>query len=134
MRDRSSGVTAFARVLRWIARSWSAAAILLVVMSMALERTHPTTTTEWVGFLFFPIGVSVGMILAWWKEGLGGSVAVASFFVFYVVHVTTAGSFPPGLGWLAVAAPGFLFLICWRLSRTEAPPKRQTEDVSSARG
>ena len=120
MAVRTRRGTAFTRVVRWIARSWAVAGIALVLVSMVLERTHPGTPTEWLGFVFFPIGVSAGVILAWWREGLGGSVAVASLFVFYVVHLVTVGAFPAGLGWLAFAAPGFLFLVCWHGSREQA--------------
>ena len=72
---------------------------------------------ERLGVLFFPVGISVGMILAWWREGLGGSITVGSLLAFYVVHLTTAGTFPKGWAWLAFAAPGFLFLLSSHLRR-----------------
>ena len=120
MLPRTRNGSTFKRVVRWIARSWSIASIALVLISMVLERTHPGTPAEWVGFVFFPVGVSVGMVLAWRWEGLGGSVAVGCLLVFYVIHLITAGMFPRGLGWLLFAAPGFLFLLCWRVSRVPA--------------
>jgi len=72
---------------------------------------------EWVGLLFFPVGICAGMILAWWREGLGGGITVGSLLVFYVIHRATAGTFPKGWAWLAFAAPGLLFLLCWYRSR-----------------
>ena len=61
------------------------------------------------------IGLSVGMILAWWREGLGGAITTACLVVFYAVHFATAGRLPAGWAWLLFAAPGPLFLACaWR--------------------
>jgi hypothetical protein len=80
------------------------------------EGINPSTPAEWVGLLFFPFGISAAMILAWWKEGLGGGITVGSLLVFYLIHLATAGTLPKGWGWLVVSAPGFLFLLCWYLS------------------
>jgi hypothetical protein len=57
------------------------------------------------------------MILAWWKEGLGGSITVGSLAAFYILYIATAGNLPPGPWWLVLAVPGFLFLWCWKRSR-----------------
>lgn len=105
------------RALRWTARVWSVASITLVLGFIVGEGFNPSGPNEWLGVLFFPIGISVGLILAWWKEGLGGSLTVGSLLAFYVVHLVTVGTFPRGLAWLAFAAPGFLFLLCWHRSR-----------------
>jgi hypothetical protein len=40
---------------------------------------------EWVGLVFFPIGVVVGMVVAWRKESWGGGITVVSLFAFYGV-------------------------------------------------
>jgi hypothetical protein len=81
------------------------------------EGDNPSGPNEWLGFLFFPFGISVGMILAWWREGLGGSITVGSLLAFYVVRLMTAGTLPKGWAWLAFAAPGFLFLLSSYVSR-----------------
>ena len=103
--------------LRWTARIWSVASVALVLAFIVGEGFDPSGLNEWLGALLFPIGISVGMILAWWKEGLGGSITVGSLLAFYVVHLATAGTFPKGWPWLAFAAPGFLFLLVSYLSR-----------------
>lgn len=103
--------------LRWTARVWSVASVGLVLAFIVGEGFNPSGPNEWFGVLFFPVGISVGMILAWWKEGLGGSMTVGSLVAFYVVHLTTAGTLPKGWAWLAFAVPGFLFLLSSHLSR-----------------
>ena len=102
--------------LRWTARVWSVASIALVLGFFVGEGLNPSGLNEWIGVLLFPVGISVGMILAWWKEGLGGSITLGCLLAFYVVHLATAGKFPKGWAWLVFAAPGFLFLLSSYLS------------------
>ncbi len=105
--------------LRWTARVWSAASVALVLAFIVGEGFNPTKLNTWFGILFllFPVGISVGMILAWWKEGLGGSITVGSLLAFYVVHHVNVGAFPKGWAYLVFAAPGFLFLLSSYWSR-----------------
>jgi hypothetical protein len=117
MEDQTKKQRVLTRVIRWTARGWSVASIGLMLLLLVGEGLNPSSPTEWVGLLFFPFGISAAMILAWWKEGLGGGITVGSLLVFYMIHLATAGTFPKGWGWLVVAAPGFLFLLCWHRSR-----------------
>jgi hypothetical protein len=117
MEGRTHRYQRLVSALRWTARVWSVASVALVLAFIVGEGVKPSGPSEWLGFLFFPLGISVGMILAWWKEGLGGSITVGSLLTFYVVHRTTAGTFPKGWAWLAFAAPGFLFLLSSHWSR-----------------
>lgn len=103
--------------LRWTARVWSVASVALVLAFIVGEGSHPSGPKEWLGFMFFPVGICVGLILAWRIESLGGSITVGCLVAFYVVRLTTAGAFPKGWAWLAFAAPGFLFLLSSHLSR-----------------
>jgi hypothetical protein len=107
------------RLIRWIARLWSIASILIFVLLCVGEGIHYTGPMQWLGFVFYPVGVSVGMILAWRREGLGGGMTAGSLITFYVIHYATAGTLPKGWGWLVLAAPGFLFLLCWYRTRLE---------------
>jgi hypothetical protein len=105
------------QVFRWTARIWSVVSLGLLLGFVIGEGINPTTAGERLGLLFFPLGISVGMILAWWREGLGGSITTGSLLVFYAIHLATAGGFPRGWAWLAFAAPGLLFLLTCFLSR-----------------
>ena len=108
--DRSGRVIQF---VEWTARSWSLASVGLVLAFLVGEGVYPATAGEWVGFVLFPVGISLGMAVAWWNEGVGGAITVVSLIAFYFVHLLTSGSFPAGWGWLVVAAPGFFFLLGW---------------------
>lgn len=125
MDGRSDRHQRWVLALRWTARVWSVASVALVLAFIVGEGFHPKWPDEWLGVLFFPIGISVGMILAWWKEGLGGSVTVGSLLALYVVHLATAGKFPKGWAWLVFAAPGFLFLLASRWSRKPTAGRRE---------
>jgi hypothetical protein len=113
-------------LIRWIARLWSVASILIILLLCVGEGIHYTGPMQWLGFLFYPVGVSIGMILAWRRECLGGGITVACLVVFYMIHFATAGVLPRGWGWLVLAAPGFLFLLCGfrtgQAGKSPAPP------------
>jgi hypothetical protein len=110
MDDRSGRAIRF---VEWTARFWSLASVGLVLAFVFGEGVHPASTIEWVGFLFFPLGITIGMAIGWWREGLGGAITVACLGAFYVLHLVTSGRFPSGWAWLVFAAPGFLFLLGW---------------------
>ena len=105
--------TTSTRLIRWIARLWSIASILIILLLCVGEGIRYTGPMQWLGFLFYPVGISAGMVLAWRKEGLGAGITIGCLIVFYAIHYATAGMFPRGWGWLTLAAPGFLFLLCW---------------------
>jgi hypothetical protein len=107
-------------VIRWAARISS----ILFLGGFAFMFTRWTidpstlTTREWLSLLFFPIGASIGMILAWWKEGLGGALTLVSVFVCVLIHDASAG----GAYTLTCASPGLLFVLSWLLSVMRPDP------------
>lgn len=109
-------------IIRWIARIWSIASIafLLVMVIGHLfgsEQSNPPTFGEMVGLFFFPFGVFIGLIIAWKWEGLGGMIAIGSIIGFHMTMLILGRSLDINPFIDGVAAPGFLFLICWFLSR-----------------
>jgi hypothetical protein len=90
-------------------------------MLFAGEGLHPSTITasEWVGLLFFPVGVMIGMVIAWWKEGVGSLVTVGSLLAFYVVYGYLMRNHLGGWAFIVFALPGFLFLLHWLLRSAE---------------
>jgi len=118
-------------VLRKIARGWSIASLLLIILFFTGERGAAAQfdLREWLGILFFPLGVSGGMVLAWRREALGGAITLLSLLGFYFIYgYWLGGSFPQGWAVFAFSVPGLLFLACWLLSRVFSPPFR---DVNS---
>jgi hypothetical protein len=104
--------------LRWIARAGSLLSSGLIFLFFIGEEFHPAKITprEWVGLTFFPVGVVAGMIIAWWKEGVGAGITLSSLLAFYGVYGFLLGS-PIGVWFIVFASPGFFFLLYWILSR-----------------
>jgi len=111
--------TITAVVVRWVARAWSILSILFVLAFFIGEAGSGPgpTAREWVGLSLFPIGVSVGLIVAWFREGLGGILALGCLIAFYVWNLAHSGHLPRGPFFFLVAAPGLLFLVAGLLAR-----------------
>ena len=101
------------------ARLGSIASIVLLLMLFVGEGMNPSTITrnEWAGLLFFPIGVMIGMVVAWWKEGVGAAITLGSLVAFYFVWGYLLRNHIGGLAFITFASPGFLFMLHWLLLR-----------------
>jgi hypothetical protein len=108
-------------LVRWAARVLSVFSVGIILLFIIGEGFSPLKIkpTEWLGFIFFPLGISLGMIVAWWKEGLGGSITVGSLCIFYLMNFILSGSLPKGWAFLVFAFPGLLFLIYWYILNDE---------------
>lgn len=108
-----------ATALRWLARLASLASIGMILAFFVGEgfSVGRLTPGDWPLFTFFPLGVCAGMALAWWREGCGGCVTVASLLAFYVVHLAVSGKLPGGPWFAIFASPGALFLLSNLLRR-----------------
>lgn len=104
-------------VIDCLAHVGSVAAFTFLLMLFAGEGLHPSqiSTNEWVGLLFFPIGIVIGMAIAWWKEGPGSMITVGSLLGFYVVWGYFMRNHIGGWWFIVLASPGFMFLLHWLL-------------------
>jgi hypothetical protein len=105
-------------VIELLARVGSIASVTLLLLMFFGEPFRPSqiSSSEWVGLLFFPTGVMIGMIVAWWKEGVGSVLTVASLLGFYIVYGFLFRNHIGGYWFFVFASPGFLFLLHWLLS------------------
>jgi hypothetical protein len=111
-------------VVELLARVGSIASITLLILLFQAEAFHPSEIApkEYIGLLFFPLGVVIGMVLAWWKEGVGSAITLGSLVGFYVVYGFVLGSHIGGLAFLLFASPGFLFLFHWLFRNADRKP------------
>ena len=116
--------------VHWTARISSILFIGILLLMFLGEGFEPAKVkpTEWIMLLFGPFGLALGMILGWWKEGLGGAVTILSFFASLLVG-DYSGS---GAGYMLIcASPGFLFLLSWFLSKSKATSAEDNGPLSS---
>ena len=117
-----------ATALNWVALIWSLASIAFVLIFLFGEvlsgHGAKPTAAEWIGLALWPGGVVVGLALAWFRNGLGGAIAIGSLIAFYVWSLLERGTFPGGPYFLLVAAPGILFLLSSLLSRRPQQMRR----------
>lgn len=102
--------------LRWFARICSIASIALILLFFFGEEFDPAKINmkQWIGFLFFPIGVVAGMIIAWKREGIGGAISIVSLIGFYLVYgLLLNNRFWQGSAFIVFAIPAFLFFMYW---------------------
>jgi hypothetical protein len=104
-------------MLELLARLGSIASITLIVLLFWSEALNPSeiSWTQWAGLIFFPVGVTIGMIVAWWKEGLGSVVTLGSLAAFYLVYGYVFKNHIGGWAFITFASPAFLFMLHWLL-------------------
>ena len=99
---------------RWAARAWSILSVINVLIAAAGGRFENQgagpSGQEWLGLALFPIGVLIGLAVAWFWEGLGGVVALACLVGFYALNLIRSGSLPHSPFFLFIGAPSILFI------------------------
>lgn len=113
---------------RWLARI--ASLVSLAVLGMFFfggqEEQQFLSSSEVVGFLFFPVCVAAGFLVAWKWELAGSLLSIFGLAGFYLWHVVGAGKWPDGPWFLIFASPAFLFLLA-HLLRPDAAEKKLNE-------
>ena len=105
------------RSVKWIRLSARVTSLLSVSLLLLFlvgggPGQRAVAAREWIGLLFFPFGVVVGMLVAWKREALGGFLSIGSLMCFYLVYGVILGDGPPrGWAFAMFTAPAFLFLL-----------------------
>jgi hypothetical protein len=107
-----------ATIVRWMARVWSVPSVVVLLVPYVMEGLYwlqAASIQEAIGHICFA-AILAGLILAWWRERLGGALTVAGLAGFYITW-WLHGESPRGPALILIAAPGFLFLLAWLLAR-----------------
>jgi hypothetical protein len=119
------GESPIADIIRWVARILSIASIGVMLLFFIGEAdfSQPVRLTpqEWIGVLFFPVGIVVGMIVAWRWEGIGSGIALGSLLAFYLFELVVSGDLPDGPFFVLFSSPAILFGASWLLRRLSSP-------------
>ena len=105
--------TRFEYLLRLIGRAASIVCLAIIFLFFLGEDFEfgKLSAGEWIGFGFFPIGVLIGLVLAWEEELIGGAITLASIAGFYLFYGWFLNStFRMGWAFLPFIVPGVLFV------------------------
>ena len=80
----------FRNVIKWIARAGGMLVGLFFLVfaigeGFSYGAVYPTAY-EWVLVLFVPLGLIAGIVVAWWKEGLGALIIAGSVVMFNIAE------------------------------------------------
>ncbi|GMQ62704.1 DUF7670 domain-containing protein [Vallitalea maricola] len=81
-------------IVRWIARvisSLSIAFFLFIFIGECISNFGPLTL-EGVMIAGFAVVLMVGVLISWWKEGIGGIILIISGVIFAIFIYLTAGT------------------------------------------
>ncbi len=113
----------FRNVLKWIARvSGILVGLFFLVFAIGEGFYYGITTPaadEAVLMMFIPVGMIAGIVVAWWKEGLGGLIIIGSVVLFNIAQLALfpgQSSYYYAFWWLMIL--GALNLVCIRPKET----------------
>ncbi len=106
--------------IRWFARIVGTVLVLfflLMVLGYIIEPqgTGKITLTE-IPLIIGMLAMLLGIIIAWFREGIGAFINIGGFLLFFASELITNKGYNT---WFIVAYPaiGLLFLLCWWQSR-----------------
>lgn len=116
-----------ALVLRWAARLLGTFVAGMLLLFMIGNHYNPFTMQlrDAIHTLFMPVGVVVGLVLAWRWQKLGGLIATLGMAGWSAMFLLPRGGFNPRYLWvpLLLTLPGLLHLLAAMLrERTPSAP------------
>jgi hypothetical protein len=109
------------RILRWSARILGTIEVVLLFYLAFIEfreeinsQSPSPLLTLINGQYFLAVTLTIaftGLIIAYWKEGLGGGITLASYIVLFIGWSDFHVSFI--LGMVMAALPAILYFTCW---------------------
>jgi len=101
-------------ILRWIARIWSILIFIVVLLVIIIPDPNvvkPVPLTDWVELGFYGLA-TLGLLLAWRWEGLGGGVTILGILGHTIVFRIFRGVwFVQVLPIIIFGVPAILFLV-----------------------
>jgi hypothetical protein len=94
---------------------------------IAGQNKHPGLTLStitpiiWTMFLIWGIALA-GLVLALWREGVGGSISLTCFVLIYILNLFNKEASAQGSSiavFLILSIPSILYLVYWKLNKDE---------------
>lgn len=113
-------------VARWLARLWSIGPVVFLMGEFFYPHVDSSIPVPWTDWLLVALlaASALALVLAWWRERLGGGISVSALGVFLLAYWAFNGEFFPwaGLVWLgAILAPAMVFLLFSYRTKTVHP-------------
>ena len=113
--------------LRFLAHLFSVLLIFVVVLLVLGER-FPSLSKPSANELLLTVSLLVlliGLFAAWKWEGIGGTLIILGFLLFFIMNSASSGPLKLGIFFLLFPFTGLLYLFCcWR----ERKPKVISKD------
>ena len=116
--------TELTNIIRWSARITGTLLVILVLIffvisTFFISNKEPTGHETYIIISWVVLGIGfAALIMAWWKEGLGGLISLISLIVFNLLAIFNPieGS---GYGFilLIILVPSILYLLYWLMKR-----------------
>jgi hypothetical protein len=130
--------------LRWIARITGCLMVVFTLImaigehlegQQRLAGTVHASYTPIMLMIFVIWGIALaGLVLALWKEGLGGIISLASFLLMYIMNLFNKEASMRGGAitvFLFFSIPSILYLIYWKLKKDELAAKDKVKTKES---
>ncbi len=78
-----------------------------------LESGDFSSIEEVITFIFFPIFTMLGLVMAYWKKGLGGAITTIGILGLFILRSDLTDNF---YMWV-LNIPGILYLLSWWMKK-----------------
>ncbi len=105
---------------RWTARIVGSLIVGLLVLFAVGQGFDPTQFHGIeLGMIVALLVALVGMVVLWWREGIGGAISLTGMIAFYGLNFAVAGEFPGGPVFPVCFLPGLLAVGCAYVDRSK---------------
>lgn len=98
--------SALYEAVHWTARILGSALFLLFVVFAVGEGPPPLVPQTWA-----LLAVMAGILLAWWREALGGALVLLGALAFYLLELVQSAGVPGG--WYMLIAIALGLILAW---------------------
>ena len=107
------------KIILWSARVLGSVIVAFVLFFLFAhilgngEEAGPMSDSDRLSFAFFPLGLTLGLLVAYKWEGLGGIIATGGMAALFIHRPDLLRS----VNMLLIALPGLLYVLYWWMKK-----------------